>query len=70
MWIVACDLGDIVEVLQMLKSIFKSKELFCVPPPMSIDTNEDHVSQDNLDGGWDCFLDNAPDNYKPDVTVF
>ncbi|KAJ7618374.1 hypothetical protein B0H17DRAFT_1152317 [Mycena rosella] len=61
--------GDIVEALQVLKSLIKVKDMFYAPPSMMIEDNDDPGVKDDGEGGWDCFLDDVPDNYEPDVSV-
>ncbi|KAJ7681325.1 hypothetical protein B0H17DRAFT_1138480 [Mycena rosella] len=61
--------GDIVEALQVLKSLIKGKDMFCAPPSMVIEDDDNPVVKDDAEGGWDCFLDDVPDNYEPDVSV-
>jgi hypothetical protein len=59
--------GDIVEALQILKSLFKTKDMFRAPPSIA-DDDEPEEDEDTKDG-WDCFLDDSPDNYEPDTSV-
>ncbi|KAJ7663524.1 hypothetical protein B0H17DRAFT_1144016 [Mycena rosella] len=39
------------------------------PPSMVIEDDDDPVVKDDAEGSWDCFLDDAADNYEPDVSV-
>ncbi len=62
--------GDIVEALQVLKSLIKSKDMFQISPVASIDQDEDLPLPDNeTEEGWDCFLDDNVDNYYRDGSV-
>ena len=62
-----------MEALQVLKSLIKGKEMFRVPPSTSILLDDDDgvevVAGDDDEVGWDDFLDDAPDNYEPDLSV-
>lgn len=63
-----------MEALQVLKSLIKGKEMFRVPPSTSILLDDDDgVEAEDAgepeEGSWDDFLDDAPDNYEPDVSV-
>ncbi|KAF7372312.1 putative AC transposase [Mycena venus] len=60
--------GDIVEALQVLKSLIRGEDMFCAPAVSTIEEDEDDLKDDSK-SGWDCFLDDAPDNYEPDVTM-
>jgi hypothetical protein len=53
--------GDIVEALQVLKSLIKGKDMFQASPVASIDEYND------TEGSWDCFLDDNTENYEPHV---
>ncbi|KAJ6602899.1 hypothetical protein B0H10DRAFT_1822964, partial [Mycena sp. CBHHK59/15] len=64
--------GDIVEALQILKSLFKAKDMFRAPPPPLSRRRRGSVEEDDSEsggGGWDCCLDDAPDNYEPDISI-
>ncbi|KAJ7663003.1 hypothetical protein B0H17DRAFT_1144113 [Mycena rosella] len=50
----------------VLKSLIKVKDMFYALPSMVIEDDDDPVVKDDAEGGWDCFLDDVPDNYEPD----
>jgi hypothetical protein len=52
----------------VLKSLIRGEDMFRAPPVVTIEEDEDE-SKDEEDEGWDCFLDDAPDNYEPNVMV-
>ncbi|KAJ7900817.1 hypothetical protein B0H13DRAFT_1883302 [Mycena leptocephala] len=45
-----------------------SHQPFRTPPVATIEDDEDEL-KDDTEEGWDCFLDDAPDNYESDVMV-
>ncbi|KAJ7657584.1 hypothetical protein B0H17DRAFT_1145823 [Mycena rosella] len=51
------------------ESLIKVKDMFRAPPSMVIEDDHDPVVKDDAEGSWDSFLDDAPDNYEPDVSV-
>jgi hypothetical protein len=56
-----------VEALQVLKSLIRGEDMFRAPAVSTIE-DEDEL-QDDPEEGWDCFLDDALDNYEPDVII-
>jgi hypothetical protein len=62
--------GDIVEALQVLKSLIKGKEIYRDPGPSAMEDDEElMVLEDDKEEGWDEFLDDAPDNYELDTSI-
>lgn len=52
--------GDIVEALQVLKSLIRGNQMY---RPAVIDDDEDLVDAEEPDTGWDCILDDSDDIY-------
>ncbi|KAF7342966.1 putative AC transposase [Mycena venus] len=63
--------GDIVEALQILKSLFKAKDMFrtALAPAEEFEEVDEVENNTGSAAGWDCFLDDNPDNYEPDTSV-
>lgn len=62
--------GDIVEALQVLKSLIKGKDMYRTSPITPINEDDDPPPEEgDANDGWDCFLDDNVDNYEPDVSV-
>jgi hypothetical protein len=66
--------GDIAEALQVLKSLIGGEDMFRAPAVSTVEDDEDELNNedelnDDSQEGWDCFLDDAPENYEPDVTM-
>ncbi|KAJ7883511.1 hypothetical protein B0H14DRAFT_2564901 [Mycena olivaceomarginata] len=63
--------GGIFEVLQILKSLFKAKDMFRMPLAPADEVEEVKEVENNTYSGerWDCILGENPNNYGPDKPV-
>jgi hypothetical protein len=53
-----------------MKSLIKGKEIYRDPGPSAMEDDEElSVLEDDKEEGWDDFLDEAPDNYEPDMSI-
>jgi hypothetical protein len=57
-----------VEALQVLKSLIRGEDMFRATAVSTIEEDEDELQDDSKEG-WDCFLDDALDNYEPNVII-